>query len=470
MPERSYMETVKALKEYLRCDQSFDVVAHTLRIGERAATLFFVDGFAKDEILQKLLEHLMSLKDKQLKDIHSAADFKDRFITHIESGTASDIPTIGKQVLSGFEALVLEGLDEVVMIEARTYPVRGMDEPSTDRVMRGPHDGFVETLVFNTALIRRRIRDPQLIMEITQVGEVSSTDVVVCYMQHKVDRKQLDLLRKKLKELRIPSLTMAQESLAECLMHKQWYNPFPKVRYTERPDTAASCLNEGQILVLTDNSAAAMIIPSAMVDFLQDTNDFCFPPMVGTYLRLVRTLIFFGTLLLMPLWYLLVKNPDSVPAGLQFLLIKEATDVPILLQIIIAELIIDGIKIASLNTPNSLNGAFSVVGGLILGEFAVSAGIFVPEVLLYMAFTATATFTQPSLELGYTFKLFRLMLIFLIAWLNWIGFWIGIAVMLILMVTTETPTGRRYLYPIIPFNGRALLRQIIRFPIEEDNS
>ena len=470
MPERSYFETVQALKEYLRCDQSFDVVAHPLRIGERAATLFFVDGFAKDEILQKLLEYLLSLSNKQVKEVHSAADFTDRFITHIESGVASDIPTIGKQVLSGFEALVIEGLDQVVMIEARSYPVRGMDEPSTDRVMRGPHDGFVETLVFNTALIRRRIRDPQLIMEITQVGEVSSTDVVMCYMQNKVDRKQLDRLRQKIKNLRIPSLTMAQESLAECLMHKQWYNPFPKVRYTERPDTAASCLNEGQILVLTDNSAAAMIIPSAMVDFLQDTNDFCFPPLVGTYLRLVRTLIFFGTLLLMPLWYLLVKNPDGVPPGLQFLLIKEQTDVPILLQIIIAELIIDGIKIASLNTPNSLNGAFSVVGGLILGEFAVSAGIFVPEVLLYMAFTATATFTQPSLELGYTFKLFRLMLILLVAWLNWVGFWIGIAVMLILMVTTETPIGRRYLYPIIPFNGRALLRQIIRFPIEEDNS
>lgn len=470
MQGRSYEQTVAALKSFLRTDASYDVIAHNFRIGERRATLFFIDGFAKDEILEKLLEYMMNLKDEDLRDISSAESFRNRFVTYIEVSTADAIQTIATQVLSGLEALVIEGIDRVVMIEARSYPARSVEEPDTDRVMRGPHDGFVETLIFNTALIRRRIRDPRLTMELIQVGEVSATDVVICFMQNKVDQKQLDLLRKKLKNIHIPSLTMAQESLAECLVHKQWYNPLPKVRYTERPDCVVSCLNEGQIVVLTDNSAAAMIVPSAMIEFLQDTNDFCFPPLVGTYLRLVRTVIFFATLLLMPLWYLMVKNPESVPPGLQFLLIHEANEVPIFLQILIAELIIDGIKIASLNTPNSLSGAFSVVGGLILGEFAVSAGIFVPEVLLYMAFTATASFTQPSLELGYAFKVFRLMLIILIALFNWVGFWIGIAIILLLILTTETVTGKRYLYPLIPFDGKALLRQIIRYPIERDNS
>ncbi len=470
MQGRSYEQTVSALKTFLGADLSYDVIAHTFRIGKRRATLIFIDGFAKDEILEKMLEYIMSLKDNDLRDLQNAKEFKDRHITYIEVATGDAIRSIGTQVLSGLQALVIEGLDQVVMIEARTYPVRGVEEPDTDRVMRGPHDGFVETLLFNTVLIRRRIRDPGLTMELVQIGEVSSTDVVICYMKNKVDRKQLDILRKKMKNIHIPSLTMAQESLAECLARKQWYNPFPRVRYTERPDTAASCLNEGQIVVITDNSAAAMIVPSAMVDFLQDTNDFCFPPLVGTYLRLVRTGIFLITLLLMPVWYLLAKNPEVVPPGLQFLLIREATAVPILVQILIAELIVDGIKIASLNTPNSLSGAFGVVGGLILGEFAVSAGVFTPQVLLYMAFTAIASFTQPSLEMGYAFKILRLMLVLLIAVLNWVGFALGIAIILVLMLTTETVTGRRYLYPLIPFNGKALLRQIIRYPIQRDNS
>lgn len=467
--QEQYTKTVEALSCYLRVDLSYDVLARPFKIGSRNATLFFVEGFAKDEILEKLLEYVMSLKDEDLANIRTASAFEQKYITYIETGSDDDIRAIATQVLSGLEALVIEGVRDVVMIEARAFPTRSVDEPDTDRVMRGSHDGFVETLVFNTALLRRRIRDPRLIMEIMHIGEVSATDVVVCYMQGRVDKRQLAVLQKKLKSIHIPALTMAQESLAECLVHGQWYNPFPKIRYTERPDSAAACISEGQIIVLVDNSAAAMVIPSAMMDFLQDTNDFCFPPIIGTYLRFVRAVIFLGTLFLMPLWYLLVKNPDSVPQALHFLLIHEPNEVSILLQIILAELLIDGVKLASLNTPDALNNAFSVVGGLILGEFAVKAGIFVPEVLLYMGFTAAAGFTQPSFELGYAFKVLRLLTVLLIAVLNWVGFAIGVVLIVVLMATTETVLGKRYLYPLIPFNGKALLRQIFRYPINRDN-
>ena len=466
---QEYEKTVEALKSYLRVGLSYDILARPFMIGSRRATLFFVDGFAKDEILEKLLEYVMSLKDEDLASIRTASAFEQKYITYIETGSDDDIRTIATQVLSGLEALVIEGVRDVVMIEARSFPTRNVYEPDTDRVMRGSHDGFVETMVYNTALLRRRIRDPRLIIEMTQIGEVSATDVAVCYMQGRVDKRQLALLQKKLKGIHIPALTMAQESLAECLVRGQWYNPFPKIRYTERPDSAAACISEGQILVLVDNSAAAMVIPSAMMDFLQDTNDFCFPPIIGTYLRLVRAVIFLGTLFLMPLWYLLIKNPDSVPQALHFLLIHEPNEVPILLQIILAELLIAGIKLASLNTPDALNNAFSAVGGLILGEFAVKAGIFVPEVLLYMGFTAAAGFTQPSFELGYAFKVLRLVTVLLIAVLNWAGFAIGVALILVLMATTETVVGKRYLYPLIPFNGKALLRQLFRYPINRDN-
>lgn len=469
MQHRSYSQTVTALKTCLRVDESFDVVTRCFKVGSKDATLFFVSGFLKDEILQRLLEYIISLEEKDFKNIGNAGSFEEKFLAYTQVASDDDIAKVVRSVLSGLQALVIDGIDGVIMIEARTYPTRGIDEPDTDRVMRGSHDGFVETLLFNAALVRRRIRDPQLTMELYQIGDISATDVVVCYMEKRVNREQLKLLRKKLKDIHIPSLTMAQESLAECLVPCQWYNPLPKIRYTERPDTVAACINEGQIVVMVDNSASAMIVPSAIFEFLQDTNDFCFPPLVGTYLRLVRTIIFWATLLLMPLWYLLVKNPQIVPPALQFLMIREPNEVPIFIQILISELIIDGIKMASLNTPNALNNAFSVVGGLILGEFAVSAGIFVPEVLLYMAFTATANFTQPSFELGYAFKLFRMMLIVLIALLNWWGFGLGLAIILTLMATTETVTGKRYLYPLFPFNGKALLRQLLRYPINKDN-
>ena len=157
------------------------------------------------------------------------------------------------------------------------------------------------------------------------------------------------------------------------------------MRYTERPDCAAASIAEGRILLLVDNSAAAMILPTSIFDFVQDTNDFYFPPLVGSYLRFVRALVSLFTMFMTPVWYLLIKNPDIVPKWLEFIQVHEPNSIPILLQLLIIELIIDGVKLASLNTPTVLSNAFSVVGALILGEFAIKAGLFVP-CLLYTSF------------------------------------------------------------------------------------
>lgn len=198
----------------------------------------------------------MSLTRDDMADRRTAEEFVRRFITYVEVDTLDKPADMAAQVLSGPIGLLIEGYDKVIMIDARTYPARGVEEPDDDKVLRGAHDGFVETLVFNTALIRRRIRDPQLTMEYLQIGTTSKTDVVLCYMDQRVNHKQLKDLRQKLKGLDIPSLTMGQESLAECLLRKQWYNPFPKVRYTERPDCACASVAEGRILVVVDNTPA----------------------------------------------------------------------------------------------------------------------------------------------------------------------------------------------------------------------
>ena len=205
-------------------------------------------------------------------------------------------------------------------------------------------------------------------------------------------------------------------------------------------------------------------------DFVQDTNDYYFPPLVGTYLRFVRDAVFFLTVFLTPVWYLLVQNPDWIPSWLDMLRIKEPNMVPLLVQLLAIEFVIDGIKLASLNTPGSLNNAFSIVGALILGDFAVSVGFFVPEVLLYMAFVAVASFTQPSFELGYAFKLFRMLFLVLTALFNWIGFAIGLLLLVLAIAFTDTAAGKNYLYPLIPFNRRAFLRLLIRRPIHRDNT
>ena len=465
-----YTSNVALLDNELRMNASFDVVGREIKIDKRSAKLYFIDGFCKDEIMVKIMAYFMKAEEKEMKSLKTTREFANKYVPYVETDVHAKIDDFVKAVLSGAIGMIVEGYPEAVMIDARTYPVRSVGEPENDRVLRGPHDGFVETLVFNTAMIRRRIRDTNLTMEIHSVGKKSKTDVVICFMHGRVNEKMLDALRKKLDSISVNSLSMSQQSLIDCLVPKQWLNPFPKVRYTERPDAVAASVLEGSMVVLTDNSPAAMIIPSGIFDFLQDTNDYYMSPVIGSYMRIIRMFIFAMTMLLIPIWLLLIQNPDYIPEWLGFIKIEEEYTLPIVAQLFIVEVVIDAIKLASINTPQSLSGSFGVIGALVLGEFAVSAGWFVPEVVLYMAFVALTNFTQPSFELGYAFKLFRMMLIALIALFNIWGFAAGILIIIIEIATTRTVTGQSYLFPLIPFNGSSLLSLLLRRPLNNKNN
>ena len=458
------------LDNELRLNASFDLVGRDLKIDKRNVKLYFVDGFCKDEIMVKIIAYFMTAQEKDFKSFNTVRDFVNKYVPYVETDVTSKVSDFVKSVLSGGIGMIIEGYSEAVIIDARTYPVRSVGEPDNDKVLRGPHDGFVETLVFNTALIRRRIRDTALTMEIHSVGKKSKTDVVICFMQGKVNEKMLNALRKKIDSITINSLSMSQQSLIDCLVPKQWFNPFPKVRYTERPDAVAASILEGSMVVLTDNSPAAMIIPSGIFDFLQDTNDYYMSPVIGSYMRIIRMAIFGMTMLLVPIWLLFIQNPEYIPGWLDFIKIEEPNTVPIVAQLFIVEIVIDAMRLASINTPQSLSSSFGVIGALVLGEFAVSAGWFVAEVVLYMAFVALTNFTQPSFELGYAFKLFRMMLIGLIALFNLWGFIAGIIIIVVEIAVTRTVTGQCYLYPLIPFKGSALASLLLRRPISSKNN
>lgn len=465
-----FEQKVKLVRDTLRIDASFDILERQILVGGRKAHLFFVDAFTKDEVMEKIFEFMMRIRPEQLERVTDARVFASIVLPYVEIDRERELQTVVTAVLSGTSAMIVDGFDEVFMIDARTYPVRSIDEPQDDRVLRGSHDGFVETMVFNAALIRRRIRDPRLTMEPFKVGSKSQTDVVLCYMDGLCSQKHLDTLRKKLRRITIPSLSMGQESLLECLCRRQRYNPFPKVRYTERPDCAAASVLEGKILVLVDNSPSVMILPTGIFDFMQDTNDYYFPPLIASYLRFLRSGVLVLSLFLTPLWYLLMQNQWDVPKWLEFLEVAEPNNVPIIVQLLAIELVIDVVKLASLNTPNVLNNAFSVVGALIFGEFAVRANLFVPEVLLYMAFVAVAAFTQASYEMGYAFKLMRMTFLVLTWAFGLWGFAAGVILLVVLIATTQTPIGYTYLYPLIPFDRQALQRLLVRRSISRFNA
>ncbi len=448
----NYEELIQSLDRELRVADNFDIIKRDLLVQNKKLSFYCVDGFVKDEVLEKMMEFMLKADLKSMSDADDFQSLTQQLISYVEVEMEPDVASMVTAVLSGTILLVIEGYGKGILIDARTYPTRGMEEPEDDRVLRGSRDGFVETLVFNTALIRRRIRDHRLRMEYTNVGMSSKTDLVLCYMENKVDQKMLERIRGIIADIQVEALTMAQESLAEALIPGKWYTPFPKVRYTERPDTAASNILEGKIILIIDNSPSVLILPTYFFDFVQEAQDYYLPPITGTYLRCIRIAVFFATLLITPIWYYLNCNPSLAPSWLQFAIIPDNGNLPFIAQLLLLEFGIDALKLASLNTPSSLNNSFSIIGALILGDYAVNAGWFNPEIILYMAFVALANFTQPSYELGYGVKFMRVMLLILTAFMPRYGFWIGIVLMIILLYNAKTVSKQSYLYPLIPFN------------------
>ena len=465
-----YRENIRVLDGLLGVGRSCDMVSRDYLIGGRRARLWVVDGFGSDSILERMGAFWLTLKPENVVGLTEMQDFLDRYITFSESNVTFDISDAVTSVFLGKSLLAVEGLAGVALMDAKGYPSRSVHEPPDGKVLRGSHDGFVEAVVPNMALLRRRIRDPHLTMEGHKVGSRTHNDAVLCYLDDKVDQDLLRKLRGKLLGLDVRSLTMAQESLAEAIRPKQWYNPFPKVRYTERPDAAAASIMEGSIVLMVDNSPSVMILPTGFFDFTQESNDYYFPPLVGTYLRVLRVTVFLLSLFITPAWYLMVSEPNRLPGWLNFLSSPEPVSLSLLSQLLVVEFLIDVLKLASLNTPDSLSNSFSMLGALVLGDFAVQAGWLGPEVLVYMAFVSVAGFAQPSYELGYAFKLLRVALLLATAAFDVWGFCLGVVGIFVLLCTTKPLVGKGYLYPLVPFNGKALLRLLVREPISRDNT
>ena len=463
-------DNITYLHKKLNVETNFDVVYRVVHIGGREACLYFIDGFTKDDSLLKILQVFSTIKPEDMpKDAHG---FSKQYVPYGEIGLLSNDQDMTVQLLSGVSCLFIDGYDKCITIDCRTYPSRGVSEPEKDKVMRGSRDGFVETLIFNTALIRRRIRDPRLTVEITSAGESSHTDIAICYMENRVDKQLLDKIKKRIQNLKVDALTMNQESLAEGIYPYKWYNPFPKFKFSERPDTAAACILEGNIVILVDNSPAAMVLPSSVFDIIEEADDYYFPPITGTYLRLSRMLTAVLSLFLTPTWLLMMMHPEALPDWLEFTKLADQTYVPLIFQLLILEFAIDGLRLAAINTPNMLTTPLSVIAGIVLGEYSVKSGWFNSETMLYMAFVTIANYSQSSFELGYALKFMRVMILILTSIFDVWGYGVGVVLSICAVVFNKTIAGKSYIYPLIPFQWNEVKKRFFRgrLPMEKKDA
>lgn len=459
----NFDDNITHFDKIIRYGESFDIIKRVLNINNVRSIMYYIDGFVKAEMMQKLMMHLMSVKDFGNGKAGDAMHFSQKLPT-VEVDVVDEWQGLVTALLAGCTVYFCEGFGpSALVIDARTYPARETSEPENDKVMRGSRDGFVETLMFNTAMIRRRIRDPRFTIKYVGLGNESRTDIAICYMDGVADDNYVHELMSKLKSLDTDSIVLGHRSVTETLVRRGWLNPFPKIRATERPDAAAASILEGSIALICDNSPEVILFPVSLFSFLQETDDYYFPPFTGTYLRLVRHLVFWLTVLITPIWYLMLLYAAYLPDWMLFVIPENPGQIPIIAQLFLTEFVLDGLKLASLNTPNALASSLSVVGGLLLGDFAVQSGWLCPDVILYMAFVAITNYTQSSYELGYAFKFVRMFTLLLTAIFGLYGFIAGIIIACVFVAFNKTADGkRRYLYPLVPFNPNAMARLLFR--------
>ncbi len=461
-----YNQFLDEIRKKLPLGECFDVLERDLSIGDKNTKMFFVDGLTKGSVVQLVMSFLLAIPPQAMERAKTAKDFIKYNMPFLDTITEPDVDMALKQMYSGLLPVIIDGYDEIIIVDIRDYPSRAVDEPSKEKSLRGAKDGFTETMMTNVALIRRRIRDNDLIFKAFVVGKTSKTDVCLAYMKGKADQQIVDRISTHLEELRLDTTTVGEQTVIEALTkmqkRKNWLNPFPKVRYTQRPDVVSAHVTEGKIALIIDNSPTVILIPAGIFDFIQDVDDYYFPVLTGNYFRILRMLNTLVILFLTPVYLLVGQGDIPVPINIDFFVPDENFAISLFWQFILLELSIDGLKLASLNTPESLGMSLSVIGALILGEFSISSGWFIPQTILCMAIVALASFTQPSIELGYGVKFIRILILIGAAVYGIWGAVIALAIGLLWVATTKTIGGTSYLYPVIPFNKHALKRLMFR--------
>ncbi len=466
--EKKLAENLKFFDKVLGIGESYDMIKREMQFAGHDFCLLYVNGFIKDGILDDILRLLATIKREKLA-VDTLEKLIQTYLTHTQVEKQSKTNTIITAILSGQTAILIDGYEEALIVDARSYPARTPQEPELERVVRGSRDGFVETLVQNTVLTRRRIRDPRLRMETMQIGKRSKTDVCVAYLQDVADEELVREIKTRLEKIDVDGLPMAEKSVEEWLTKRNNWNPYPVIRYTERPDVAANHLLEGHVLIYVDTSPSVMITPTTVFHHVQHAEEFRENPAVGAYIRWVRFIGIFVSIFLIPLWILFTLiHREWLPQSFAFLGPDDVGAIPIILQFLLADVGIDMMRMAAIHTPTPLATAMGLIAAVLIGDIAVSVGLFSPESILYMAVAAIGMFSTPSYELAMANRLTRLFLILAVAFLDWYGLVGAIVLWFVLLMRTKSIT-RPYLWPLVPLNVKAMWEILVRTPMQYKN-
>ena len=350
-------------------------------------------------------------------------------------------------IMAGETVLFIDGCDKALVIASRGFPNRGVNNADTEVVVHGSREAFNEVVRFNTALVRRRIRDPKLKVKQSRIGRRSETDVALMYLTDIVRPEVLKEVEKRLAGIDIDAVL--DSGYVEQFIEDSWRSVFPQVQMTERPDKAAASILEGRIVIIVDNSPFALIVPVTLNSFFQASEDYYDRWQIVSFVRMIRYLAAFFAVAL-PGFYLsaAVYHPSMIPM-LLILKMSEArmpVPFPAVFEILIMDIAFELLREAGIRLPRAAGGALGIVGGLIIGQAAVEAGLVSPIVVIVVALAGVSNFAIPHVSLVAGFRLSKYLVLLLSAAFGLLGFWAGLLIILIHLASLKS-FGIPYLFP-----------------------
>lgn len=419
-------------------NNSYDLKHRILNFKGRLLHLYFLASLSNDVLISRLVE---GIENRQGKDLENCLNMGD-----VEIVSTNNIQRI-QQALLGGNCALFDG-ETTYLMDSKNYPNRSIEEPETEKSVRGAKDGFNESILNNTGLIRRRIKSPELCFHLITMGTENPIDIAVVYLENKVDQHILKQLLKRIEDVQAQEFIMSDRAIEEVLLN-QGYNPFPLVRYSERPDIVATHIQHGFIAILCDTSSSVVMLPTTLFEILEHVEEHRQTPLIGTFIRLIRMAAVFLSVYLVPLFALISS----------FMV----WDYSFFIQILIMELSIELLRIATVHTPQSLSNAMGLIAAILLGEFAIQLGFFSEDILMFCAIGTVGGFATPNYELSLTNKYIKVMMLISIMFFNIFGFVIFNLILWISLSRIKT-FGVSYLYPLYPYDGKALFQFLIRQP------
>lgn len=455
--------------EYLKkiFEDNSDMIFREFYIGEVKSLIVYIDGMADKNLLNDfVLENLMDRDRSLKKEDFNEETLKNKFLTVSDLNEIDSLKQGIDSILSGDTLMLVNGLNIAYVLSTRLWPARGVSEPSGETVLRGSRDGFTETIRFNTALVRRRIKDTEFKMVSKKLGTRSKTDIVIMYIDDIANENIVNEVFERLDKIDIDAVL--DSGYVEQLIEDDEWSIFPQTQSTERPDVVAASLYEGRVAILVDNSPFAIIAPTTLPCLFQSPDDYYQRWIYGSILRLIRVVSLFLSVLLPSLYVATTSfHPSIIPTKLAYFIAssREGVPFPAFVEAIIMELSLALLMESVVRLPKAIGSTIGIVGGLIIGQAAVSAGIVSPIMIIIVSLTAITSFTTPNYEINSAFRIVRFSLIILASIMGLYGIMIGLIVLLVHMIKLKS-FGLGYLLPIVNSSKGDLKDLYVRFPIK----